>query len=120
MPAKISPTFKYENQYWQQGIKLVAGVDEAGMGALAGPVVASVVIFDEPKEIKGLRDSKLLSAKQREKLVNIIREQSLAWSVGEASVEEITELNIRKASHLAMRRAIEMLKIQPEILLVDG
>lgn len=123
------PSFLYEEQYWQQDISLIAGLDEAGMGALAGPVCAAAVIFRRElqdsstgrrTEIPTVRDSKTLSAKQREVAATWIREQSLAWAVGEASVEEITELNIRRASQLAMQRAVDALAQTPDLLLLDG
>jgi ribonuclease HII len=121
---KGSLTFEYEQQYWRQGIVRLAGIDEAGMGALAGPVVAAAVVFDSSLLISGeapaIRDSKKLSAAQRERAATWIKQQALAWGVGEASVAEITALNIRAASHLAMRRAIEQLSVSPELLLVDG
>ena len=117
------PTFEYEQQYWDQGISMVAGIDEVGMGALAGPVVAGAVVFDGSGDNAGrelLRDSKTLSAKQREKASLWIKENALSWSIGQASVDEIFEINIRQASHLAMRRAVKALKIKPDILLIDG
>ena len=113
-------TFSLEQTYWDQGILAVCGIDEVGMGALAGPVVAGAVIFSAGADISGLRDSKKLSARQRETLVNTICEQATAWAIGEASVAEIFSLNIRKASHLAMRRAVEGLSLRPELLLIDG
>ncbi len=97
---------------------LIAGVDEAGRGGLAGPVVAAAVILDAP--IPGLRDSKQLSAPQRERLAQRIRAEARAWAVAEASVEEIDRLNILQASLLAMRRAIDTLSPQPTHLRVDG
>lgn len=114
--------FTHEQPYWQQGIERVAGLDEAGMGALAGPVVAAAVVFSPSLEGEhgGVNDSKKLSARQREKAAEWIKEKALAWAVGEASVEDITQLNIRRASHLAMRRAIEQLSCTVELLLVDG
>lgn len=124
MPS--NPTFAYEQQYWQHGLTLVAGVDEVGMGALAGPVVAAAVIFDRAAElgIKNqelrIRDSKTLSAKQREQANVWIQENALAWSIGEATVAEITTLNIRGAAHLAMQRAVAGLTTAPEVLLIDG
>jgi ribonuclease HII len=119
-----SLSLDYEQQYWRQGIAHLAGIDEAGMGALAGPVVAAAVVFkasliiDESSPV--IRDSKLLSVGQREKAAAWIKAQALSWGVGEASVADITELNIRGASHLAMRRAIAALAPAPELLLVDG
>jgi len=101
-------------------MELIAGVDEVGRGPLAGPVVASAVILDPARSIDGLDDSKKLTAKKRETLSEIIKECSLAWSVGYATVEEIDELNILQASLLAMKRAIESLKINPTHIQVDG
>jgi ribonuclease HII len=99
---------------------LVAGVDEAGRGPLAGPVVACAVILDDMHKIKGLRDSKTLSAAARERLALEVRAKSLCCSVAEASVEEIDRLNILQATLLAMRRAVEGLRLLPALVLVDG
>ena len=99
---------------------LVCGVDEAGRGPLAGPVVAAAVILDPARPIDGLNDSKKLSAKKREALSLLIRERALAWAVAEASVEEIDRLNILHASLLAMRRAVEGMGVIPEQALIDG
>lgn len=87
----------------------LCGVDEAGRGPLAGPVVAAAVILDPHQRIGGLRDSKAMSARAREQAAQAIREQALAWAVAEASVAEIDRLNILQASLLAMRRAVEAL-----------
>lgn len=99
---------------------LVCGVDEAGRGPLAGPVVAAAVILDPRQPIAGLNDSKKLSAKRREVLAMEIRERALAWAVAEASVDEIDHINILQASFLAMRRAVEGLRLRPEKALIDG
>jgi len=99
---------------------LTAGVDEAGRGPLAGPVVAAAVILDDLKPIKGLADSKVLSASRREKLFDEIRAKALCCSIAEASVEEIDQLNILQATLLAMRRAVEGLRLKPTKVLVDG
>lgn len=99
---------------------LVAGVDEAGRGPLAGPVVAAAVILDPRKPIIGLADSKKLSASQREALAALIKSSALAWSVGIASVEEIDTLNILQATLLAMQRAVAGLSTLPGHVLVDG
>ena len=99
---------------------LVCGVDEAGRGPLAGPVVAAAVILDPNQPIVGLNDSKKLSAKRREALAIEIRAKALAWAVAEASVEEIDRINILQSSMLAMRRAVESLAVQPSRALVDG
>ena len=99
---------------------LVAGVDEAGRGPLAGPVIAAAVILDPDRPIKGLMDSKLLRANEREELYMLIREHALDWSVGRAEVAEIDHLNIFHATLLAMKRAIEALKLTPSHALIDG
>jgi len=99
---------------------LIAGVDEAGRGPLAGPVVAAAVILDELKPIKGLKDSKVLTQKRREVLFDEIRAKALCCSIAEASVEEIDQLNILHATMLAMRRAVENLRLTPGKVLVDG
>ncbi|MBC7716514.1 MAG: ribonuclease HII [Pseudorhodobacter sp.] len=102
------------------GVGLMAGVDEAGRGPLAGPVVAAAVILDELQPIKGLNDSKALTARARERLFDEIRGRSLCCSIGHASVEEIDSLNILQATLLAMRRAVEGLRLKPHMVLVDG
>jgi ribonuclease HII len=99
---------------------LVAGVDEAGRGPLAGPVVAAAVILDDKRRIRGLNDSKLLTPQVRDRLYDEIRAKALCCSVGEASVEEIDELNILHATMLAMKRAVEGLRLKPARVLVDG
>ncbi len=99
---------------------LIAGVDEAGRGPLAGPVVAAAVILDELHPIKGLADSKTLTALRREKLFDEIRAKALCCSISQASVEEIEQLNILQATLLAMRRAVEGLRLLPKLVLVDG
>lgn len=98
----------------------VCGVDEAGRGPLAGPVVAAAVILDPGRLIEGLADSKMLSAERRGALALVIRERSLACAVAEASVEEIDRLNILQATLLAMRRAVEALGEPAEYALIDG
>jgi ribonuclease HII len=99
---------------------LVCGVDEAGRGPLAGPVFAACVVLDPRRRIRGLADSKTLSAERREELTLKIHERALAWAVAQASVEEIDRLNILRASLLAMRRAVEQLTFAPNEVLVDG
>ena len=99
---------------------LLAGVDEAGRGPLAGPVVAAAVILDELQPIKGLADSKVLSPARREALYDEIRAKALCCCVAEASAAEIDELNILQATMLAMRRAVEGLRLKPARVLVDG
>jgi ribonuclease HII len=99
---------------------IIAGVDEAGRGPLAGPVVAAAVILDPLRVIAGLDDSKKLSAKIREMLFLQIQEKALAWSIVEVGVDEIDEINILQATLLGMRRAIESLTPSPSLALVDG
>ena len=99
---------------------LIAGVDEAGRGPLAGPVVAAAVILDDLTPIKGLADSKKLSAIKRERLFDEIRAKALCCCIAEASVEEIDQLNILQATLLAMRRAVMGLRLKPNKVLVDG
>ncbi len=105
---------------WPMPQGLVAGVDEAGRGPLAGPVVAAAVILDERQLIAGLADSKKLTALRRERLFDEIRAKALCCSVAEASVEEIDRLNILQATLLAMRRAVQGLRLKPALVLVDG
>jgi ribonuclease HII len=99
---------------------LTAGVDEAGRGPLAGPVVAAAVILNPAAPVPGLADSKKLSPRRRQQLAVAIRQQAIAWAIGEASVAEIDEINILQATLLAMRRAVAGLGTVPERVLVDG
>ena len=99
---------------------LVCGIDEAGRGPLAGPVVAAAVILDPARPIAGLDDSKKLSEKKRVLLAELIRREAVSWAVAEASVEEIDRLNILQATFLAMQRAVAALAVRPESALVDG
>ena len=104
----------------EESADLIAGVDEAGRGPLAGPVVAAAVILDPMRPIDGLRDSKKLTEASRERLAAEIKERALDWSVAHATVEEIDELNILQATMLAMKRAISGLTVRPSLVLVDG
>jgi ribonuclease HII len=122
MPSKKSSSLRPAQQVafaWDQP-GLMAGVDEAGRGPLAGPVVAAAVILDEMRPIAGLNDSKKLTALRRERLYDEIRAKALCCSVAQASVEEIDRLNILQATLLAMRRAVEGLRLKPAKVLVDG
>lgn len=101
-------------------VLLCAGVDEAGRGPLAGPVVAAAVILDPRRPIRGLADSKLLTPERREVLAERIRDRATAYAVALAGVDEIDAINILRASMLAMRRAVESLGVAPEEVLVDG
>lgn len=101
-------------------IHLICGVDEAGRGPLAGPVYAAAVILNSQRPIVGLADSKKISEKKREQLALEIRQHATAWAISTASAEEIDEINILRASLLAMRRAVEALSLRPHEVLVDG
>jgi len=115
------PTLEREIAFWRAGGGVVAGVDEAGRGPLAGPVVAAAVVFPPHcKFIRGLRDSKLLPSAKRSRLALVVRARALAIGVGAASVREIDRLNIRRASILAMERALARLALTPDLVLVDG
>jgi ribonuclease HII len=119
MPLKKS--LALEQTALQFGITgLTAGVDEAGRGPLAGPVVAAAVILDDQNPIRGLNDSKKLTAKRREALFDEIRARALCFAIAEATVQEIDQLNILQATLLAMRRAVEALRLPPKLVLVDG
>ncbi|EMI7297371.1 ribonuclease HII [Vibrio parahaemolyticus] len=114
--AKVEiPPFEYP-----QGYQLIAGVDEVGRGPLVGDVVTAAVILDPNNPIEGLNDSKKLSEKKRLSLLPEIKEKALAWAVGRCSPEEIDELNILQATMVAMQRAIAGLKVQPDLVLIDG
>ena len=114
------PSLNHEKRLWADGLLRVVGVDEVGMAALAGPVVAAAVILDPERRIGGLRDSKLLTPPVREKLAVVIRARALAWAVAESGVAEIDALNILQATLLAMQRAIERLSTRPEVVWIDG
>jgi len=109
-----------ENEQLAKGYKVICGVDEAGKGPLAGPVTAAACILPLGLYIPDLKDSKLLSAKKRERIYDEIVANAVAYAVDFASVEEIDELNILNATMLAMKRAVDKLKIQPDLALIDG
>lgn len=112
--------WEIEDSFFEKGIRLICGVDEAGRGPLAGPVCAAAVILPPHIEIIGLNDSKKLTDKRRRELFPIIKEQAVAYGIGFASPEEIDEINILQATFLAMERAIAQLSIRPELALIDG
>jgi ribonuclease HII len=107
-------------QLFDASTGLMAGVDEVGRGPLAGPVVAAAVILDDRRPIRGLNDSKLLTAAERERLSAEIRAKALCFGIGFASVDEIDAINIFQAAMLAMRRAVDGLSLAPQMVLVDG
>ncbi len=112
--------WEHERGLYDRGFRLVAGVDEAGRGPLAGPVCAAAVILPEGLEIPGLNDSKKLSAKKREALFDVIRAQALDFGVGWATAGEIDEINILNATYRAMNRAMEKLELRPDMTIIDG
>ena len=114
------PDLRYERRLWKIGIEAVAGVDEAGVGPMAGPVVAAAVVFAPETFIKGVHDSKQLTHDEREDLFAPIRERAIAVGVGVAEVNEIDRLNIYWATMSASRRALEALTLTPGHVLVDG
>jgi ribonuclease HII len=110
----------FDRSFLTEHIKLIAGTDEAGRGPLAGPVVAASVIFPENTKIRGVKDSKLLSAEEREKLLPKILNKAIACAVAVVSHREIDRINILQASLLAMSTAIKRLQVKPDLILIDG
>lgn len=110
----------YENEKYNEGYKIICGVDEAGRGPLAGPVYAAAVILEKGQTIEGVNDSKKLSEKKRELLFDKIINECKDYSIGTASEKEIDELNILQATFLAMKRAVDGLSVKPDCALVDG
>lgn len=117
---EIRCSWRFEREAWGEGYAEVGGADEVGRGALCGPVVAAVVILGEGFDTTGLDDSKRLTERQREVLAERIRLRARAWCLGAAEPREVDRLNILRATHLAMRRAVEGLSRLPDLLLVDG
>ena len=114
------PTSRYERAARSAGYRTIAGLDEAGRGALFGPVFAAAVVLDPARLIRGLDDSKALDRERRETLAQRIRERAVAWAVGAADAFEIDRINILEASRLAMRRAVDRLPIPSDYLLIDA
>ena len=112
--------WQIENSHFENGIKCICGVDEAGRGPLAGPVCAAAVILPPNIQLPGLDDSKKLTDKRRRELFPIIKEQALAYGIAFADHKEIDEINILQATYLAMQRAMDALSIKPELALIDG
>lgn len=112
--------YKFEDELFQKGITYIAGIDEAGRGPLAGPVVAAAVILKKGAKLKYVDDSKKLTEKQRQKALIEIKEHAIAIGIGIASVEEIDRINIYRAAREAMHSAIDQLKVKPEFLLIDA
>lgn len=117
----MNDLLKHEIECWSRGYAFVAGVDEAGRGPLAGPVVAAAVIFsNKDYEIRGIKDSKLLSLRQRDQVAEQIKKNALAIGIGISDHEEIDRINILQASLSAMQKAVHDLKIEPDHILIDG
>ena len=112
--------WEIENGCFAEGYKVICGVDEAGRGPLAGPVCAAAVILPPNAEIPGLNDSKKLTDKKRRELMPVIKEMALGYGIAFADEKEIDEINILQATYLAMKRAIDMLPVKPDLALVDG
>lgn len=112
--------YSFDLSFLDESTKVICGVDEAGRGPLAGPVVAAACVLPEGLIIEGLDDSKKLTEKKREKIYDVIIENALDYSIASASVEEIEEINILNAAMLAMKRAIDGLKTKPDLALIDG
>ena len=117
--ARLEEITQTDKAIWATG-RAFAGIDEAGRGPLAGPVCAAAVILPRGLDIPGMNDSKKLTAKRREALYDIITEQALAYGIAFASEQEIDEINILQATFLAMRRAMDQLRVRPDIALIDG
>jgi ribonuclease HII len=117
---RLDKMLEYENELYEKGYSLIAGVDEAGRGPLCGPVVAAAVILKKDSHIAGVNDSKKLSEKKREELYEKITNEALAYAVGIVDEKTIDKINILEATRLAMKQAVEGLKILPEYVLVDA
>ena len=118
--AEMKNMWEIENARFEEGVKIICGVDEAGRGPLAGPVCAAAVILPAGLVIPGLDDSKKLSDKRRRELMPIIKDSALAYGIAFASHEEIDRINILQATFLAMERALAQLNIKPDLALIDG
>jgi len=118
--TRIQQMLVEEKKLWQQGFLLLAGIDEAGRGSLAGPVLAAACILPVRFDLPGLNDSKMLTESKREKLYSQIQAQAIDYALGSAEPAEIDALNILQATKLAMKRAIEGLKVRPHYLMIDA
>jgi ribonuclease HII len=117
---RLKKLLRFEDGFWDQGLEFVAGVDEAGRGPLAGPVLAAAVIMPRGVAIRGVTDSKLLTAEKRERLLVEIHQKAICIGIGGASSREIDRINILRATHLAMLRAVRRLRVAPQQIIVDG
>lgn len=114
------PNRRYENELLSQGFRLIAGVDEVGRGAWAGPLIAGAVVLHPDKKILGVKDSKLLRSAQRQIIFELITSRALAWAIGVVTADVIDKIGLAAANRLAMERAIGQLKIKPDYLLIDA
>ncbi|SMG15921.1 ribonuclease HII [Paenibacillus aquistagni] len=119
-PKETIDLLQWEREHWEQGFDAIAGIDEVGRGCLFGDVVAAAVIMPKGLILDGVDDSKKLSEKKREKLYEEIIEHALAWSVARIDAPTIDELNIKQATRLAMKQAVEQLQLAPDVLFVDA
>jgi ribonuclease HII len=117
---RLNSMLELENRLYLKGYKNICGVDEAGRGPLCGPVVAAAVILEKDVHIEGVNDSKKLSEKKREIIFELIKEKAIAIGIGICDVDVIEEINILNATKIAMKKAIEQLKIKPDYVLIDG
>jgi len=117
---RLRHLLRFEAALWVRGVERIAGVDEAGMGTLAGPVVAAAAILPRAFRPRGIDDSKRLDARERERLALEVKGAAVAWAIGVATAEEVDAMNVYRAGLLAMRRAVEGLAVRPEHLLVDA
>ena len=120
LKERLQVMLRRERSLWESGRAMVAGVDEAGRGPLAGPVVAAAVILPHGFDVLGIDDSKKLSPKKREELFEVIKAEALAWSIGQAGPERIDEINILEATKEAMTLAVQGLSLRPDHVLIDG
>ncbi|MBQ8525679.1 MAG: ribonuclease HII [Clostridia bacterium] len=116
----ITDMLEYEKKYWDKGYTLVAGIDEAGRGPLAGAVFAAAVVFEPGVVVEGINDSKKLSEKKREELFDIIKEKALYWTIVSVDEKTIDEINILEASYKAFSDSLSSLPVMPQIALIDG
>jgi ribonuclease HII len=118
---RLRKILRFETELWAEGFERIAGVDEAGMAPLAGPVVAAAVILPKNYKLRGLNDSKkIMDEAKRDEMAAQIRRDALAWAVGYGEIDDIDSLNIYHAGLLAMRRAVQSLRVEPDFLLVDA
>lgn len=117
---RTQPDWRWEKRAASAGFRCIAGVDEVGRGCLAGPVVAAAVVLEQGANLSGLRDSKMLTPRARERWAHRLQQEVRAWSVGEADAGEVDRFNVLEATRLAMERAVQALSECPDLLLIDA